>query len=256
MKLLTLVFFCLGLILSSCQKSLKNFDDYFPDFTLSAISLSDGTVKVTATITKDGALKLKGAGFCFSDNQDFPLNENQVMVDEIQNNSFSAIYPANFDPVKTYYFKAWIINDLGFKESKIVSLSNIEAEPVDGPCNFPMNYLYVFSVQETAGTPSAWQDNVDFNKYFTVSGGYSTITLTFDQIPNTGVYTTTTSEPESNQVKLGFINTFGGYKNCTLHSGQSVYVNRISTNSWTFEVCSASYTFNSATYYMDAFFDK
>lgn len=248
----------LGLIIgiTSCRKPEKNFDDYFPEIIVTAVANADGSVVVTATITKEGSLGIELNGFAFSENSEFPINENQVIVDGISNNSFTATYPPGFDISKTYYFKAWITNELGYKESATVSLSNIEAIPLDGPCSNPMDYLWVYGVSETAGTPTAWQENVDFNQYFNVQGSYSNVQFTFDEIPSTGIYTTTQFTPGPGQVKVSFINTFSVFINTSLNAGQSVYVNQTSPTTWTFEVCSATWTYNSFDYTFSTFFDK
>lgn len=256
MKTHLLFLLALTLGLQACRKAEKNFDDYFPEMNVTAVAQADGSVVVTATITKDGALEIEAAGFAFGESASSPINENQIIVDEIVNNTFTATFPPGFDMTKTYYFKAWVTNELGYKVSNIVSLSNIEAVPVDGPCSYAMDYLYVYLVNETAGTPSAWQEDVDFNEYFTVSGSYSNVRFTFDAIPATGVYTTTQYAPEPGQVKVSFTNTLSVFINSSLNAGQLVYVNRTSPTTWTFEVCSASYTFNSFNYTFSAFFDK
>ncbi len=252
-KLLLILGLVIGII--SCRKAEKNFDDYFPEMTVTAVAQSDGSVVVTATITKEGALDLESIGFAFSENSDFPIDENQLIVNEIINNTFTVTYPPGFDITKTYYFKAWVTNELGYKATTAVSLSNIEAVPVDGPCSNPLNYLYVYLVNETTGTPTAWEETVDFNQTFTVSGQYSTVNYTFDAIPATGIYTTTQFTPEPGQVKISFSNTLSGFIQSSLNAGQSVYVNRTSPTTWTFEVCSATWTYNSFDYSFSTFFD-
>lgn len=256
MKKYVFLMVILSLFLNSCKKALKDFDNYFPSFYITAQELPDGSVQVTATITKEGALAIESAGFAYGETTDFSIDQNQVMVNEISNNTFTCTFPPGFDISKTYYFKAWITNQLGYKASETVSLSNIEAVPVDGPCSNPMNYMYVYQVTETAGNPTSWQQDVDFNQYFNVNGSYSSLKFIFDQLPNTGIYTTTFSAPEPGQVKVEIINSFSGFIQSSLNPGQSVYVNRTSPTTWTFEVCSATYQYNSATLSMSTYFDK
>lgn len=256
MKVKLLIVLCLILVLQACRKPLKDFDDYFPEITVTAIALPDGSVKVTAAITEEGALAIEMAGLSFGENSDFSIDQNQVIVSEIVNNTFSATYPPGFDMSKTYYFKAWITNSLGYKASTAVSVSNIVAEPVDGPCSNPMNYLWVYLISETAGTPSAWQDDTDFNKFFNVSGSYSNVKFTFDALPGTGVYTTTQFAPGPGQVRVSFTNTLSVFIQSSLNPNQSVYVNQTSPTTWTFEICSATWTYNSGNYTMSTYFSK
>lgn len=253
-KLILLLGLLIGI--TSCRKAEKKFEDYFPELTVTAVAQSDGSVIVTATITKEGAIAIEAAGFSFGETADHSIDQNQIIVDEINNNTYTATYPPGFDISKTYYFKAWVTNELGYKASTAVSLSNIEAVPVDGPCSNPMDFLWVYAVSETAGTPTAWQEDVDFKYYFNVSGSYSNIQYTFDGIPATGVYTTTQFTPGPGQVEISFTNTFSVFIQSSLNPGQLVYVNRTSPTTWTFEVCSATYTFNSFDYTYSAFFDK
>jgi hypothetical protein len=251
-----LIYIALVLVgFSSCRKAEKDFEDYFPEIILSAEAQPDGSVVTTATITEYGAIPIRSIGFSYGESKDSPINENQIIIEEINNNTFTATFPSGFDITKTYYFKAWTTNQVGYKESAPVSISNIEALPVDGPCTNPMDYLYVYGNSESTGPASAWQQDVNFNKYIDVSGTYSNVTMTFDNVPSTGIYQTTQAAPGPGQVRVSFTNTFSVFIQSSLNPNQEVYVNQTSPMTWTIEVCSASYTFNSFNYSFSTFFD-
>ncbi|MBL1280996.1 MAG: hypothetical protein COA33_012020 [Fluviicola sp.] len=254
MKLFYLILILVSVI--GCRKPEKNFEDYFPELKVTAVAQNNGTVIVTGTIVKEGAIAYELIGFSFGESPDTPINENQIIVSQINGNTFTATFPPLFDMTKTYYFKAWVTNNLGYKTSEVVSLSNIIADPVDGPCTYTMDYLVANAVVETVGTPSSWQENTDFDQFFTASGSYTNMTFTFDNIPSTGGYTTTQGNPGPGEVKVAFTNTLSVFINTSLLPGDSVYVNRPTANSWTFEICSGKYVYNSFTYNFVTYFDK
>lgn len=239
----TLTIFSLIILFFSCSKALKNTEDYFPDLTMTAEIQQDGSVLVTGTIIKNGAGPLSDIGFSFSENEDWYITENQILLGP--NDKFSFIYEQGFDPAKTYYFRAFAVNNYGYKLSKVVSLSAIKAVPVVAPCVLNPNIIKLNSSNYAITNFVAANHGFDYVSYQCSANSY-TFTIEFDKPPLTGIYTTrpAITQGEKNVV----VTMFNGFESQHLSYDKVVYVNRIDANNFMVEICDATWTVGSFIY--------
>lgn len=241
MKILYIVF-GLGFVFS-CQKPLKNVEDYFPQVEINAEKQTDGTVKLTGIITDEGEDNVIGLGFCYAEETtNFPITSNQELISDPA--QFQATLSGPFDPAKTYYFKAFVVNGFGRAESQVVAVTGIESVPVIAPCSQTLN-TYGIGIQ--TGTLSTFNAPINgFNKVtYPNSGSFLPfLNLTFSNPPLTGFYTTVTnSEPSSGEVYIYLSNG----NTTVVNPGSTVYVNRLSETEFKVEICSSTVTINGST---------
>ncbi len=228
--------------LFGCKKALKNVEDYFPKVSLTATLQNDGSVLVVGDLLEEGASEVDVRGFCYSESPDFSINSNQLIVPE--GSSFEAFYFSNFDPTKTYYFKAFAANSFGRAESTVIELSNIESQPVIAPCTIVAN-SYQTSSLGSINTFSTPFESIDQITYPCSGPALVVMNVSFRSAPLTGIYTTTTGNPTAGQVN---IYTNLGFTTGVVASGAQVYVNRLSETQFKVEVCSGQINLNGTNY--------
>ncbi len=248
MKINTIIILFIAIIalLSSCKNAESDINAYFPTVKiLSAIKQSDGSVEVKAQIINSGTTVIDFAGFCMDTIQTPKMLNNQIMVQSIDGDIFKATY-TSFNPYKRYYFRAWAINNAGYKYStEIISLDSIIAEPVVAPCSPVINTIKLDRFQPTENflnvesptlTNSGWtfRANTDFGTY----------DFTFASFPTTKIYTVADVPQKLDEVKMSF---FSGSNSGSLNKGEKVYVNEISKGNWEITLCNAGWDFNSST---------
>lgn len=214
-------------------------EDYFPKVEIKAEKQTDGTVKLTGTITDEGEDNILGLGFCYAETADFPITSNQKLVSDPA--QFLATMSGPFDPAKTYYFKAFAVNGYGRAESQVVAVTGIESIPVIAPCTQNIN-TYGIGIQN--GNVTTFNAPINgFNKVtYPNSGSFLPIlNVTFKNPPLTGFYTTVTNdEPNSGEVYIYLSNG----NTTVVNPGSTVYVNRLSETQFKVEICSSTVTIN------------
>jgi hypothetical protein len=250
---ITIVLF-LALLITSCQKTLRNVEDYFPGVnTVSATIQADGSVLVEGEIESEGAAPLEYIGFSCSTDADHLISERQILVETLSGGRFKAVYSGGFEEDSVYYFKAWAANEYGYAFGNTLQLSGIIATPVTPPCSLTMNW----------GSIAAGAQSGTFSDVSEPMGGGSlgywevraspwdgpSINLFFGSALTNAVYTTTTnSSPAAGDVYVSFYqgSIFG-----SLEAGTKVYVNKIGPDTFEIHICDAPWKFNSSTLYLN-----
>ncbi len=230
-------------VLISCKKPLKNVEDYFPKVEFTCEKNADGTVTVKGTIVDEGADFVEGMGFCYSENPEFPITENQILTSNAS--GIEEKFTGPFDPTKTYYFKFFAANGYGRAESTVLSLTGIESVPVIAPCALNLN-SYQINIQNGGITDfGAPVVNVDKVMYPCSGNFLPFMRVTFRTPPLTGLYTTTTNSGVQNgQVKIELSNG----STSVVNDGATVYVNRLSETQFKVEVCDATVNFSGSSF--------
>ncbi len=232
----------LVIIITSCEKPLENIDDYFPKVkTVSAVVLDDGSVEVKGQIISEGEAPIQNAGFCVSTNPVPTMLENQI----IAGSDFKAIY-SGFDIYQKYYFRTWAVNDFGYSYGDVISLDSIIATPIIAPCTPSLNYLYTGITQPTqtiyeVGLPV--YDGIESWKFQAKSTNV-TVNFEFGEKPKTKIYTVSTSQVQSEKIKVSF---YSGFITGSLSLGSKIYVNQLNADSWEITICDAPWTYNTST---------
>ncbi len=238
---------------NGCGKVEKNVHDYYPYVkTVSATVQTDGSVVLKGEIADEGASSIEYAGFCMDTVNNPDMLSNQAVSQGVSDGEFTAVY-SGLDPYKTYYFRSWATNESGYSYGNTIRLDSIQATPVVPPCQLPAN-----SIDPGYAGGSGPVSQVDppaqsiFDWQITVHANYTYYFL-FGELPVTGIYTTTNNtDPEPGEVNVTFLWTWGSFG---LQPGSKVYVNQLGPDHWTIAVCQAPWTYQSVTFYMDAFFE-
>lgn len=239
MKKLLPILAILSLMLS-CEKALKDVNDYFPEVsTVNASVQADGTVLVEGEILSEGAAAVEYLGFCVSTSPDPQLLDRQQFADFFDGERFTTIYSGGFDPDATYYFRAWATNEYGYVTGETVSLSGIIGSNISAPCQLSSSSCSIGGGQPTSNYYTVSLPVEGFNYWEitaqTLDG--PTVTLKFGSSLTTAVYTTVGhNSPEPGQV---FVSFYSGFIQDSLEEGSSVYVNRLSPGIFEIIICDA-----------------
>lgn len=230
---------------SACRKASKDVNDYYPTVsTVSAVVNEDGAVEVTGDVTlKTGSLDY--IGFCMDTVPMPKMQQNQVIVEELNGSEFTTLYTMNFNPAKTYYFRAWAASGEGYSYGNVIALSSIKATPVIAPCTLNENSSNiglmggsgsgpkgsVYTVSEVDDFSSTW--DVKATGYDASAG---TLNLSFGSALKTKVYTTTNGYAYGDLVS---ISVSSGFTSGIVQSGSKVYVNKLSEGVFEITICQA-----------------
>jgi hypothetical protein len=241
-----LIAFLISVMLaSSCQKPLKDVNDYFPKIqTTSAIVQPDGTVLLEGEVESEGAAPIDLLGFCWLNGEIPTLRNNQALAATYEDGKFSTVI-SDFDSDSVYYFRSWATNNYGYVYGNVLSLEGIIATPVDPPCTLSPNswnhgagsYGTINDASEPAYLVDTWNVSAD--------GNGIAVTLYFGSELTTGIYETSAStSPGSNGV---YVNFYAGFINGHLNSGSDVYVNTIAPHQYEITICNAPWTYQSGS---------
>lgn len=248
--LLSVSFF---LMIFSCRKAKKTMKEYYPEVnTVSATINPDGDVVVQAEIISEGEKPLKYIGFCMDTLPVPNMLSNQIVVTQLNGNSFSTTYQ-NFDPKKTYYFRSWAANGNGYTYGNIIAVTNIKGTPTTPPCSLTANYLNLGTGTGSSAYLSVGAPVQNFTWDFQAASFSSgTLSFMFGSKPRSKVFTTTTNNsPNSNEVGVTFVS---GFVSGSLSTGTKVYVNEISTGVYDISICQAPWKYNTSTFYLNTRF--
>lgn len=247
MRLLLLSILIL-LTTSACKKKrLPNYADYHPEIEMVSIeALPDGSVVVSAKVLKDGPRPIQAAGFGFSENPIFNIAENQRFA-FVGNAEFYAIYPTEmFQESTTYYFKAFVITEFGYRETDVLSISNIEITPIEPPCTHPQNKYRFFSSPPfydiiPDNNVDEYSTKIEYRSSIMPTG---TLSITFRNAPVTGIYNIVQTD------NLGAFDTriqIMSAQSSSAMIGGKVYVNKISDAQFRVVACEIPWSLNTST---------
>jgi hypothetical protein len=239
-----------ALLLNACEKPLGDVMDYYPTvITESVTPQSDGSVVAVGRIVTEGATPIVAAGFCASTSP-VPGMLDAQGIGAVQGDRFTVVYDG-FATTGTYYFRAWATNDNGYSYGNVLSLSNIEVEPVTPPCTPALDYASpggglatesYYPIDAPEWSIDAWVFTANTSAHF--------FTYRFGSALATGIYTTTTNiSPADEHVRVSFISGFTGG---VVQAGHAVYVNQLTPTSWEITICDGPW--GSGPYYLDTRF--
>lgn len=225
--------------LVGCEKPLDDVMDYYPRVVTESVTVQpDGSVVAVGRITSEGDSPLEAVGFCAS------TSPNPEMLDAqglgtVNGDRFTVVYDG-FSTVGTYYFRAFATNGSGYSYGNVLSISDIEAEPITPPCTPTLNSVVLGGglMPESyypgqIGTPEEYLGEWTF----TANTSAHHFTYLFGSALETRTYTTTTnSHPGTGQVRISF---YSGFTSGALQNGSTVYVNQLSPTEWELTVCQA-----------------
>jgi len=243
----------LAILITSCQKPLRNVEDYFPVVkTVSATIQADGSVLVEGEIESEGAAPLEYIGFSCSTYADHLISERQIMAESLGGGRFTAVYSGGFEEDSVYYFKAWATNEYGYAVGNTLQLTGIIGTPVAPPCSLAMNWASIANSTQ-AGTFSNVSEPIGGSiGYWEVRANPwdgPGITLYFGSALTNGVYVTSTNtSPANGEVYVSFYQDF---ISGSLDAGTKVYVQKISAGTYEINICDAPWKYNSTTFYLN-----
>lgn len=248
-KILRLLAICVVLLSNSCNKALKDVDDYFVKIsTVSATVQTDGTLLVKGNIESIGNGPVEITGFCYNTQGNPEMLDNQIIA-TIDGNTFSVTYPcSNFSVDSAYYFRSWATNDYGYSYGNTIRVDSILAPSVTPPCSLTANTVRISSSTGTftytdVTVPSYYMGEWSFDG----SSGGPSVSYTFGSALTTGIYTTTSNtSPGAGQVYVSF---YQGAISGALNAGTSVYVNTIGSGIYEVTICNAPWVYSSSTFY-------
>lgn len=240
----------------SCHKAKKNVRDYYPVVTTtSTIITDDGDVLVNAKIESTGDQPLEYVGFCMDTLPEPNMLSNQMVVNAVDGADFSYTFPnistmldyRAFNPNKTYYFRSWAANGNGYSYGNTISLNNIKGAPVIPTCTLNPNQLN--GSPYTSVTQPYLNSSGNTWDFQAQSAFYGTLYFRFGSKMRTKVFTTVDYQsPNLNQVYVGFNSSE------FLKSGSKVFVSETSANVFEVTICTAPYSLNSSTSYVNTRF--
>lgn len=237
-----IIIISLGLIvLGSCQKALKDMDDYYPEIKTESVEvLDDGSVRVKGSLISEGASELEVIGFCMDTVDEPHMTTNQVLV----NKSFEAIY-SGFDIGRRYYFRAFAVNDHGYVYGNTLTLDSIRPAIIDAPCNPPMNTVSNGMLGQqniNLATGPSYSDNMwKMNAYASQCDIY----LEFPEKPYSRVYKAVDrfDTPKADEVRMYF--NMGNM--ASLKDGSPIYVTQLSATEYEITICDSDWSWNNQT---------
>jgi hypothetical protein len=234
-KFLTL----LALALLGCKKPLDDVRDYFPRVTTESASVQpDGSVVVVGRVTHTGPSEMVAVGFCASTSPVPEMLESQALA-TLSGDRFTATY-TGFATTGTYYFRAFAVNGSGYAYGNVISLSDIEPEPVVPTCTPNLNAiapggglfaetLFPSTITSPQQGFSGWEVTGNSNAH--------NLTCLFGSALSTRIFTTTTStSPGDGEARISF---WSGFTSAVLYAGSPVYVNQLTPTQWEITICQA-----------------
>ena len=250
-------FLTTALFLTGCNK-----DKYLrlPAVATSSVEVSGTDVIVTGKVTDDGNAGIWTLGFCYDQGQaPETILKNQTLVDWMyEDGTFKATIPGLKQNL-TYYFKAFIVNDIGYSMGDVVKYTVPRFEAPKAPCE---NSLTTNRITDS-GQP--YTVTVSSDKYIytatydiSVDCGYRNpdITFSFREKPITGIYGTVQQIEHYGTINdndvLVKISKTTGFSTSTMivNTGQLVYVNCMDENKIVISFCDLTYRmYVNYTYY-------
>lgn len=235
---------CLFFIVS-CQKALKNVDDYFVKVkTVDAIIQQDGSLLLKGEVENPGASDAEYVGFSYSTSSDPKIEDNQIIA-ELNGNTFeTVVYGLSFD--SSYYFRTWATNYYGYSYGNILFRDSIIGTPVVAPCNISLNKVSTNGSQYHDYWGQSQTVNVDGDKVYTCqTGSGPTVYFTCGSNLTTGMYKTTKYQnPEPGTIKVNFYEQF---TSGTLEEDIDIYINRNDAGDFEVEICDGIWLLNGST---------
>jgi hypothetical protein len=248
MKKTILLFIALGM-LCGCEVPLEDINDYFTECKIDSTRIEFGnSITVFASVTSEGAAPLSYKGFSLSNDPNPDILQNQAIANT-SGYQFSHTY-YDLNPTTTYYIRPWSNNYYGYSQGDQVEIQGIP-EPLITPTCSPANNTIDLGVINPYTITYTLRPNPVTGDYSIEAGTglviKPKINFVFGRNPTTGVYQTTDSSPEGNQVIVGWnYPDLNNYQK--LSKNQSVYVKHNSDDSFDITVCDATYKYNNITY--------
>jgi hypothetical protein len=238
-------------VLTACEKPLPDARAYYPTvITESVTPQPDGSVVAVGRISDQGHTAIVAAGFCVNTNPLPEMLDAQALAN-VDGDRFRVVYDG-FSSTGTYYFRAWATNESGYSYGDVLSLTDIQAQPVVPPCTPPLgqaspggglmtqSYYPISAPTESMGD---WVFEANTSAHF--------FDYRFGSALGTGIYTTTTSmSPAPGTVYISFVS---GFTSGVLQAGHEVYVNELTPTSWQITICQAPW--GSGPYYLTTKFN-
>ncbi len=243
----TYTFILILLISLSCKKNKLNYEDYFPKLSISSEVLNNGRLKLTCNIEGEKFIPSDYVGFAFGDSINFKISTNQTIVSSNSDKSFSYIYPKQFAPNRTYFFKAWFMNEGGIAESEVLQIDSITATSVNPPCTNSDDIIsYKNTTASTSNTSAFLSTNSEGEELRIYFNGYA-LYIQFKMDPITGEYDTKTDflspYPEVNpyecKAKVQIGTGWDGNPDY-INSDQHIYIQKNTDGTRTVIICDAS----------------
>lgn len=181
----------LVLLFSGCAKVDRDVDNFYPKVrTTNVTVLPNGDVRVTGEIISEGTTPLSFAGFCMDTLPNPRMLSNQVSVDSLYGNTFTATYKA-LEKSYTYYFRAWAANQKGYAIGGDVSVSDVTMDSTFIPCTLPIDTLTLVTPSSAKNYKYREISNIEqlgFEWRIDLYAGTSSIEIVFGRRPTSGVY--------------------------------------------------------------------
>ncbi|HAE14439.1 MAG: hypothetical protein H6548_10335 [Chitinophagales bacterium] len=247
-------------MVSSCIKPFENVEDYLPVVSMDSVVINDdGNISLYGHILDEGFTDIQHAGFCYSENEEFSILENQLEVTTYGSFFKLELESAIFENNTVYYFNAWASNKQGYAKGEPISTADITNEVI-APCSFDTNYFYLdaFASSYNVYYASALNDaGGDWEITASVSGTLMSIHFRFSEEPSSGIYSSSgstmfPSDPEKVYVSV----TQGGPLFGYLQLNEKIYLNNYGDGSYSVTLCDAVLitTGFGETYHIDTYF--
>ncbi len=237
-------FLTTALFLTSC-----NDDKYLrlPSVETSFVEVSGTDVILSGKVIDDGNAGIWTLGFCYDQDQaPSTIKKNQTLVDWMYEDGTFGATIQRLKQDSTYYFKAFIVTDLGYATGEVIEYTVPRFEAPESPCE---NKLITNRVTDDGRnyTVTAYQ-SAKFETYdiFVNCGPWNPdIKISFREKPITGIYKTVDRIERygaTNDISINISKTIG-YSTPTMpiNSGQSVYLNCIDENKIVISFCDLAY---------------
>gem|GEM_PF-1308637 len=239
---------------ATCKKVESNVANYYPTVkTLSVTRQSDGSAIVVGQVTSSGDKPILYAGFCMDTVPVPDMITNQIITDTLTNNTFTARF-SSFNPLKRYYFRAWVANDNGYAVGNVVFADSIAPTAASIPCSMPANKLYLTSTpgvdSETYISISSIPSGTSQPSLYANTNSHS-ITLNFNNYPVTQTYKTASSLFPNGNSDVGIM-----VDSYVVDGGANVYVKQITPTTFEITICSAHISMSSGSYTLSTKFDS
>jgi len=245
----TLILFFAAQMLYGCEVPLENVDDYFTICNIDSTKIEFGnSITVFGSVTSEGAAPLSYKGFSLSTDPNPDILQNQATANTSGYHFSHTYYDLN--PSATYYIRPWSNNYYGYSQGDQVEIQGIP-DPLVTPNCSPANNTIDLGVINPYTVTYTLRPDPAVSDYSIEAGtglvSKPKINFVFGRNPTTGVYQTTDSSPDGNQVIVGWhYPDLNNYQK--LSENQSVYVKHNSNDSFDITVCDANYQYNNMTY--------
>ena len=131
-------------MVSSCIKPFENVEDYLPVVSMDSVVINDdGNISLYGHILDEGFTDIQHAGFCYSENEEFSILENQVEVTTYGSFFKTGTWKRNLWEQYRLLFQCMGINKQGYAKGEPISAADITNEVI-APCSFDTKTIFIW----------------------------------------------------------------------------------------------------------------